>query len=456
MRRTQPLTIVLANTVLVSGQQSYQSESPSTSTTLPLSQYSTPSVVTSDSTAQAPYTSTTAAPSTYQGTTSSGASICSGQTLNVPSASLNWWYGSTLYDAVATLSAEYNSDLSSTGWTVIPATTSFDLTTALASPSCTSSLVLDTLVGSSVYSVTCASTATPVAAHTTVITQTAYQSPTASQGPGPAPSVVATPPPAAISIGNGAFGAATPFVYFSEYDIITKTPVTQNNGAVDCSTITSTYPMASPFSFEYTGANPDGASYATAGVTGPVNPDVLPVVDATQAKAGEWLAAPTVAIIVQEVFAASLSPRQGPMTQISASQLQTIIPTFPSFLTPLGPPPTQHPFGPPPPPQQQTSAPSLQVPSFPWTTAIPSPTVVATTTPLETPTVIPTEPSVATTILPTEPPVTTASVTTYAVGPETTSELPLPTTVPYSLASGSAISLSAALAALGVWTVVWL
>ena len=265
---------------------------------------------------------------------------CSGSTLNVLGASLDWWYTETLYNAVSTLSVQYNRNHSQTGWTVLPATTPFDITSALTQATCTSSLTYNTVYNATAWDVSCYPAPTPVAAATTVLTQTAYKHLNRTTGTGKLPDVVATPSPATITIpdSGGTYGEGTAFVYFSAYEIMTKSKTTYGNGSVGCAEATQIYHMAEPFSFEYTGGDVNGSKVVGAGVTGDVAPAFLKAVGATGAEAGSWVAAPTVALVVQNVYAAEAVYAAAH----SVLSLETPTPTLPSFLTPAPPKTTGH------------------------------------------------------------------------------------------------------------------
>ena len=271
---------------------------------------------------------------------------CSGQTLNVLGASLDWWYTRTLYNVVSTISLQYNANHSQTGWTILPATTPFDLSSAMASPICSSTLTFNTYWNISLWDTTCTPAPTPVAASTTVITQTAFKQLNATTGTGRGfPNVVKTPPPATFTLPSsaGTYAEGTPFVYFSAYEIMTKTLSTYGNGSVGCAQATQTYQMATPFSFEYTDGNVNGSEVVGADVTGDVNPAFLQVVSASKAVAGSWVAAPTVAVVVQDIYAAEavFAAAAGPLLT-TQTVLQTPQPTLPSGFT-TGPPETGFP-----------------------------------------------------------------------------------------------------------------
>ena len=268
---------------------------------------------------------------------------CSGETLNVLGASLDWWYTRTLYNVVSTISLQFNRNDSTTGWTALPATTPFDLASAMASPTCTTSYTFNTYWNISLPDVSCTPAPTPVAASTTVITQTAYKQLNATTGVGRIPDVVKTPPPATITIpsSGGTYAQGTAFVYFSAYEIVTKSPSSYGNGSVGCAEATQTYNMAEPFSFEYADGDVNGTQEVGAGVTGDVNPAFLQVVSASKAvAAGSWVAAPTVAVVVQDIYAAEavLAAAAGPL-RTTQTILQTPEPTLPPGFS-TGPPET--------------------------------------------------------------------------------------------------------------------
>lgn len=281
-----------------------------------------------------PSTKTSSTTEAFNGT-------CGKPTLNVYSASLDWWYTSTLYYAVSTFSIQYNSNDTRTGWTLLPATTPFDITAALSYDSCTSTVVPQTSYSYSQYAYSCFPAPTPVAAATSVITQTAYRVLNDTTGTGNIPNAIVTPPPPSITIGNfpSTFSEGTPVVYFSTYEIVRKSETTYENGSVGCAASTQEYPMATPFGFAYAGPNPDGSSLVGAGVTGDVNPALLGLVGQTSAIAGSWIAKPTVVVVLQEVYAA----RAVLAMSVPGSTLETPTPTLPPFLSAITPPPGQKP-----------------------------------------------------------------------------------------------------------------
>ena len=256
---------------------------------------------------------------------------CTGATLNVLGASLDWWYTQTYTYAESTFSVQFNPNDSATGWTLLPASTTFDVASAIAQPSCDlvattgsyynypwfpgySSAANGTYSNGTVnnwvtytgYEYDCYSTPAPVAASTTVVSQTAHVKLNGTTGKGQIPNAAATPPPAKITVpgSNGSFSEGTPFVYFSAYEIMSKYPTRYGNGSTGCAETTKVYNMSHPFSFEYTGAHVNGLLEVGTGVTGDVDPAFLKAMGVESAEAGSWAAQPTVVIVVEKVLAA--------------------------------------------------------------------------------------------------------------------------------------------------------
>ena len=216
----------------------------------------------------------------------------------------------------------------------------------------------------SLYDVDCTSPASPVAAETTIITQTAYVDPPSTTGNGSLPQLVITPEPASISVADATqapYAEGTPFVFFSAYEVVTKSSTVFPNGSAGCAEATQTYTMDDAFSFEYTGPDVNGSLVVGAGVTGDVNPALLGLVGQDTAIAGSWVAEPTVVLLMQEVLVAQA--QLAATIEPTASFLETPTATRPSFvtLTPTGqdgPPTLQS-------PRVESSQTQLQVPTGP-------------------------------------------------------------------------------------------
>ena len=117
---------------------------------------------------------------------------------------------------------------------------------------------------------------------------------------------------------------------------MTKSKTQYANGSNGCAEVTNTYPMETPFSFEYTDGDVNGSKVVGAGVTGDVNPAFLGVVGLKNAKVGSWVAAPTVAVVVQDIMVAeavlAASAKGGPKfgtLMTTETILQTPQPTLP-------------------------------------------------------------------------------------------------------------------------------
>lgn len=317
---------------------------------------------------------------------------CGGATLNVLSASLDWWYTRTLEHVVSTLSIQFSPNDSQTGWTLLPATTTFDVSSALEESSCVpTSTGYDTVYNQTTTEWGCFTIPPPVAAETSLVTIDAVKSINATTGNGTSlPHLVTVPPTPAITIPSaaGTFSAGTPFVYFSSYEIMSSRPTQAANGSIGCETVTRAFKMSVPFSFNYTGESVDGQLLVGEDVVGDVNPLFLGLVNApSTVSAGSWVAAPTVVIVVQKTVQAQAvlaKHTEGPQ-----SGLQTPSATLPSGLTPL--PPTSQPApGPPIPPtgRIEVTQPNLQVPTPTVRTngnaavGAPSPNVISSEQPL--------------------------------------------------------------------------
>ncbi|KAI7691991.1 hypothetical protein KC322_g11079, partial [Hortaea werneckii] len=174
---------------------------------------------------------------------------------------------------------------------------------------------------------------------------------------------------------TGAFSAGTPFVYFSQYEIMSKYNSTRN-GSVRCAETTSRYNMTSPFGFAYTGGDVNGQKLVGEGVIGDVNPDFLKIVNVSNAVAGNWVAKPTVAVVQQRIFVA-----QAVLAAFTESPLRTLAtpePTLPDYV-PLVPSTTDGGSGGKPTGgggggRVESSAESLAVPGSPATTKEPTKT----------------------------------------------------------------------------------
>lgn len=266
---------------------------------------------------------------------------CHGTTVNIVGASLDWWFTETTYTQVdSTFLIQVNSNDSSTGWTLLPATKTFDVTSAVANPSCKSSTAFNPKANATMLQYSCVDTPTPVAAVTTTVEQTAYLPVNATSSKGAIPNVATSPTPAAITVananGSSTYAAGTPFVHFSQYDLVSKRPFLYGDGRVGCAETTQVHTMSTPGSFKYTGGDVNG-SYAAVG--GDVHPDVLGIVGQLNATAGSFVAEPTVVVVVHKVLAAQRMFAM--MIQPAGGELETPEATLPPSISTVRETPTE-------------------------------------------------------------------------------------------------------------------
>lgn len=267
---------------------------------------------------------------------------CHGATVNIVGASLDWWYTETTYTQVdSTFLIQVNSNDSSTAWTLLPATETFNVTSAVANPSCASSTAFNPNANATMLQYSCIDTPTPVAAVTTTVEQTAYVPVNATTSNGAIPNVVTSPTPAAITVananGSSTYAAGTPFVHFSQYDLVSKRPFHYGDGRVGCAEITQVHTMPTPGSFEYTG-DVDKLNGSFAAVAGEVHPAALGFVGQLNATAGSFVAEPTVVVVVHKILAAQ---RMFAMVQPTASELEMPEATLPPSLSTIRETPTE-------------------------------------------------------------------------------------------------------------------
>ncbi|GAB7358836.1 hypothetical protein MBLNU230_g4059t1 [Neophaeotheca triangularis] len=242
---------------------------------------------------------------------------CNGvPTVNVLDASLEWWWTHTYSYAISTYSILFNQNDTRTGWTLLPAATPFNITSAMELPSCTywnaPTVVFNTTHTWQTFN--CVSTPTPTAAATRLISQSAVAQANVKTGNGTLPSLQTTQPPRpAVKVpngGNSSFPAGVPFVYFHKYEVMTANPTNMSNGSVVCPHTTSQYTLPTAVSFEYEGNEDlDGQMMVGQNVIGDVHPNFLRLLsfnngDLNNAEAGNWAAEPTVDIVVNKVYQA--------------------------------------------------------------------------------------------------------------------------------------------------------
>jgi len=266
---------------------------------------------------------------------------CGGATLNVVNAHLDYWYTETYTHTVSTLSVQFNANDSQTGWTILPATTDFDISTAITERTCGPSTSLNTAYNRTSTRWDCFTTPTPVASSTTVLSIDAFTPTNQTTGNGTHLPNLATEPPLAVATlpsAAGTYTEGTPFVYFSEYEIESSQPTTLPDGSEACAVLTRSFMMNRLFSFAFEGDEDDLSQQSLAsedGTSGDIDESFLRVVGETDSVTiGTFSAQPTVIVVVersvvaQAVLAATPNPMQ-------AGGLITPTPTLPNFLTPI-------------------------------------------------------------------------------------------------------------------------
>ncbi|KAG9690297.1 hypothetical protein KCU95_g9066, partial [Aureobasidium melanogenum] len=236
---------------------------------------------------------------------------CGGITVNIPDATLDYWYTTTLDYAAATFSIQFDNNDSATGWTLLPATTTFNVTDALQDPTTyyVPTTITHNAANTSVsYYTTVAVSPTPVYVSTAVVTQTATSAINSSSGVGAIPSdAVITPPPASTVLSVGPHQPSltaltnTQFVYFSEYALDSEHTTMLKNGTPACVTSREIKNLGRNFAMAYFGDDPDGQAL----VTGDLSEEFLDLLPShPKLDVGVFTAAPTLIVAVQIDYAA--------------------------------------------------------------------------------------------------------------------------------------------------------
>jgi hypothetical protein len=266
---------------------------------------------------------------------------CGGETLNVVNAHLDYWYTETYTHTVSTLSLQFNANDSQTGWTMLPATTEFDISTAISEHTCGPSTSLNTAYNRTSTRYDCYTTPTPVAASTTVLSVDAFTPASQTTGNGTDIPNLATEPPLAVATlpsAAGTFTEGTPFVYFSEFEIESSRPTTLPNGSDGCAVLTQSFMLNRLFSFAFEGDEEELSQeslMSMEGTSGDIDQSFARRVGlADSITVGTFSAQPTVIVVVersvvaQAVLAGSTDRSQG-------GALITPEATVPSFLRPI-------------------------------------------------------------------------------------------------------------------------
>lgn len=263
---------------------------------------------------------------------------CGGETLNVKNANLDYWYTETYTHTVSTLSVQFNANDSQTGWTILPATTDFDISTAITERTCGPSTSLNTAYNRTSTRWDCFTTPTPVASSTTVLSVDAFTPTNQTTGNGTNLPNLATQPPRAVATlpsAAGTYTEGTPFVYFSEFEIESSQPTTLPNGSDGCAVLTQGFMMNRLFSFAFEGDEEELSQHSLEsedGATGVINRSFLRRVGIPESiSVGTFSAKPTVIVVVERSVVAQAVLAATPM----GGALITPEPTLPNFLTPI-------------------------------------------------------------------------------------------------------------------------
>ncbi|QIX01560.1 hypothetical protein AMS68_007077 [Peltaster fructicola] len=222
-------------------------------------------------------------------------------TVNAVNATLKFWWTTTNYVAVSTVSIQFDTNDVSTGWTVYEATETFNTASAITTSTCLPPYATGTYQGTPYTLSYCNKLPTHVAATTSALYIEAFKSPsvtTASMMP--LPDLQITPPPAQIVLAAQTFRTGTPFVQFSEYEVVRC--VEQRNSS--CRATTQRHTLSAPYAFGYRGPNPALATNVDAKVTGQLDRNFPIYINRTSLVPGSWSAPPTVIIVVDRILVA--------------------------------------------------------------------------------------------------------------------------------------------------------
>jgi hypothetical protein len=265
---------------------------------------------------------------------------CGGETLNVVNAHLDYWYTETYTHTVSTLSVQFNGNDSQTGWTIVPATTEFDIATAITEHTCGPSTSLDTAYNRTTTRYDCFTTPTPVADSTTVLSVDAFTPASQTTGNGTNIPNLATQPPKAVATlpsAAGTFTEGTPFVYFSEFEIESSQPTMLPNGSDGCAVLTRSFMMNRLFSFAFEGDEDELSQerlMSEDGASGDIDQSFARRVGLPDSvTVGTFSAQPTVIVVVERNVVAQAVLAGS--TEIEGGALITPEPTLPSFLKPI-------------------------------------------------------------------------------------------------------------------------
>lgn len=241
---------------------------------------------------------------------SSNATFCGGTTINIPDATLNWWYTTDFDFAAATISAQFNNNDSYTGWTLIPASTTFNVTSALAAPTYSTTIVYNTYLNESVEYYYGYTTTTPDYASTAIITQTATKPLNTSTGSVLPSDIIITPAPASTVLPGASSVAVTaltntPFVYFSEFAVDVEKPTKAVNGSLVCATSRKIHTLPSVYALYYDQEDPEGQDEVVGDLPDAFTKELAALnLPLAQVSLGTYVAEPTLLVVVEKVYVA--------------------------------------------------------------------------------------------------------------------------------------------------------
>lgn len=227
---------------------------------------------------------------------------CDGRgTVNAINATVKWWYTTTDFVPASTVSIQYDTDDTSTGWTVFAATQTYDTATAIVTSSCSPPYTTGTYE-STVYTLSlCDTDPIYVAATTSPLYREGFRSPTKTTGyKTEIPDLRVTPPPASVVLAHHTFRTGTPFVQFSEYEVVKSS--SNRNGT--CQAVTQSYRLAAPYGFKYTGPDPARVTNIDAAIIGKLDSAFPAYINRTNLVAGSYAGPPTVIIVVDRILVA--------------------------------------------------------------------------------------------------------------------------------------------------------
>ncbi|QIX00014.1 hypothetical protein AMS68_005531 [Peltaster fructicola] len=267
----------------------------------------------------------------FRPTTTSVDDDCGGATLNVPNATLDWWWTSTAYDAVSQLSFQHNTEGRVTGWTITHVGTGLDASTAISADACDPTpwsytyLDSDTNQTETFSAYECSQVPVSVAPATSAVTIRAWVPVSKTSGTSfndvPVRQTAPPPPKATVAGVNATFGADSPFVYFSAYQIVSGNRTTKANGDEICNYVTKTYNMSKPYAFSYADQDPASSTIYPTILSGDLDPWLPTAIGRPQVVLGSFTAIPTVVVVVDEIYEIGFEAALAG-TMVTASQLE--------------------------------------------------------------------------------------------------------------------------------------